>query len=99
MRMTAARLGKMLTTSVRLRSSLFKRSCGLLLRHRGHNEGGRESLGFDAITTEDGAAWTAFLRSLVARGLSGVLPWYGQVDGAGQGVSNWAQRCLAPRSS
>jgi putative transposase len=35
-------------------------------------EGRRESLGFDVITTEDGAGWTAFLRSLVARGLSGV---------------------------
>jgi putative transposase len=37
-----------------------------------NNEGKRESLGFDVITTEDGAGWTAFLRSLVARGLSGV---------------------------
>ena len=27
---------------------------------------------FDVMTTEDGAGWTAFLRSLVARGLSGV---------------------------
>ena len=35
-------------------------------------EGQRESLGFDVITTEDGAGWTAFLRNLVARGLSGV---------------------------
>jgi putative transposase len=37
-----------------------------------NNEGRRESLGFDVIATEDGAGWTAFLRSLVARGLSGV---------------------------
>ena len=37
-----------------------------------NNEGRRESLGFDVITTEDGAGWTAFLRTLVARGLSGV---------------------------
>ena len=37
-----------------------------------NREGQREILGVDAITTEDGAAWTAFLRSLVARGLSGV---------------------------
>ena len=37
-----------------------------------NNEGRRESLGFDVITTEDGAGWTAFLRSLVARGLCGV---------------------------
>ena len=35
-------------------------------------EGYREVLGVDAVTTEDGAGWTAFLRSLVARGLSGV---------------------------
>ena len=36
------------------------------------NEGRREILGFDTVTVEDTAAWTAFLRSLVARGLSGV---------------------------
>jgi putative transposase len=35
-------------------------------------EGHRETLGIDVITSEDGAGWTAFLRSLVARGLSGV---------------------------
>src|SRR5438128_7033860 len=34
--------------------------------------GYREVLGVEVITTEDGAGWTAFLRSLVARGLSGV---------------------------
>ena len=34
--------------------------------------GFRESLGLDVVTAEDGAAWLAFLRSLVARGLSGV---------------------------
>ena len=34
-------------------------------------EGHREVLGFDVITTEDGARWLAFLRGLVARGLSG----------------------------
>ena len=37
-----------------------------------NSEGRRECLGFDVITTEDGAGWTAFLRSLVARGLCGV---------------------------
>jgi putative transposase len=36
-------------------------------------EGHREVLGFDVITSEDGAGWLAFLRSLVARGLSGVV--------------------------
>jgi transposase-like protein len=35
-------------------------------------EGRREIIGFDIVTTEDTAGWTAFLRSLVARGLSGV---------------------------
>jgi putative transposase len=34
--------------------------------------GNREVLGLDVITTEDGAGWLGFLRSLVARGLSGV---------------------------
>jgi putative transposase len=35
-------------------------------------EGKREVLGIDVGTSEDGASWLAFLRSLVARGLSGV---------------------------
>lgn len=35
-------------------------------------EGYREILGVDVITTEDGAGWLAFLRSLISRGLSGV---------------------------
>ena len=35
-------------------------------------EGYREVLGCDVFTSEDGAGWTAFLRDLVARGLSGV---------------------------
>jgi putative transposase len=35
-------------------------------------DGHREVLGVDCFTTEDGAGWTAFLRGLVARGLSGV---------------------------
>ena len=35
-------------------------------------DGHREILGLDVFTTEDGAGWTAFLRGLVARGLSGV---------------------------
>jgi len=37
-----------------------------------NREGFRESLGLDVVTSEDGAAWLAFMRSLVARGLSGV---------------------------
>ena len=35
-------------------------------------EGRREIVGFDIVTTESTVAWTGFLRSLVARGLSGV---------------------------
>ena len=35
-------------------------------------DGHREVLGVDVITTEDGAGWLAFLRGLVARGLTGV---------------------------
>jgi len=35
-------------------------------------DGHREVLGLDVITTEDGAGWLAFLRGLVARGLTGV---------------------------
>jgi putative transposase len=37
-----------------------------------NRDGCRESLGLDVVTSEDGAGWLAFLRSLVARGLSGV---------------------------
>jgi putative transposase len=35
-------------------------------------QGKREIIGLEIATTEDTAAWTAFLRALVARGLSGV---------------------------
>jgi transposase-like protein len=35
-------------------------------------DGHREILGVDVFTAEDGAAWTSFLRGLVARGLAGV---------------------------
>jgi transposase-like protein len=37
-----------------------------------NKDGFRESLGLDVVTAEDGAAWLAFMRGLVARGLSGV---------------------------
>ena len=37
-----------------------------------NSEGRREVLGMDVGTSEDGAFWLAFLRSLAARGLSGV---------------------------
>jgi putative transposase len=48
-------------------------------------DGQREILGFDLFTTEDGAAWTAFLRSLVARGLGGVQL---VISDAHQGLKN-----------
>ena len=35
-------------------------------------DGHREILGLDVMTREDGAGWSEFLRSLVARGLNGV---------------------------
>ena len=38
----------------------------------GAADGRREVLGFDVGDSEDGAFWTAFLRSLKSRGLSGV---------------------------
>ena len=37
-----------------------------------NRDGFRESLGLDVVTAEDGAAWLAYVRSLVARGLAGV---------------------------
>ncbi len=37
-----------------------------------NGDGHREILGVDVITSEDGAGWLAFVRSLVSRGLSGV---------------------------
>ena len=41
-----------------------------------NGEGKREIIGMDVGTSEDGAFWLAFLRSLSARGLSGVELWY-----------------------
>jgi transposase-like protein len=37
-----------------------------------NSDGHREVLGVDVATTEDGAGWLAFFRSLVARRLTGV---------------------------
>jgi putative transposase len=37
-----------------------------------NKDGFRESLGLDVVTAEDGAAWLAYIRGLVARGLTGV---------------------------
>ena len=39
-------------------------------------EGKREIIGMDVGTSEDGAFWLAFLRSLSGRGLGGVGWWY-----------------------
>lgn len=62
-------------------------------------EGHREILGIDVATTEDGAGWLAFFRSLVARGLSGTQlvisdDHTGLVDaiGATMAGASW-QRC------
>jgi putative transposase len=47
-------------------------SVAVLIATAVNAEGRREIVGVDAMTTEDGAGWTQFLRGLVARGLSGV---------------------------
>jgi transposase-like protein len=62
-------------------------------------DGGREVLGLDVASGEDGAGWLAFLRSLTARGLSGVAlvvsdAHRGLIDAIGAAVpgASW-QRC------
>ena len=62
-------------------------------------DGQREILGVDLVTTEDGAGWLGFLRSLVARGLHGVKlvvsdAHQGLVDAIGAALpgAGW-QRC------
>lgn len=47
-------------------------SVAAVIATRVNSDGHREVLGTDVITSEDGAGWVAFLRSLKARGLSGV---------------------------
>lgn len=54
-------------------------------------EGHREVLGVDLVTTEDGAGWTAFLRGLVARGLTGVSL---VIAGAHPGLVDAIAACL-----
>lgn len=61
-------------------------------------DGHREVLGLDVITTEDGAGWLAFLRGLVARGLSGVKlvisdAHSGLVDAVSSTLGATWQRC------
>jgi putative transposase len=53
-------------------------------------QGHREVLGFDVITSEDGAGWLAFLRGLVARGLAGTT-WSSLMP-----VSAWLMGCARP---
>jgi putative transposase len=59
-----------LTMKVREGGSIVNIAC--LLAVGVNTEGHREILGVDLATSEDGAGWLAFFRSLVARGLSGV---------------------------
>ncbi len=59
-----------LTMKVREGGRIVNVACLLAVGVNG--EGHREILGVDVATTEDGAGWLAFLRSLVARGLTGV---------------------------
>ena len=54
-------------------------------------DGHREILGVDCFTTEDGAGWTASLRGLVARGLSGVAL---VVSDAHEGLKNAIEAVL-----
>ena len=58
-----------LTMKVREGGRIVNIACLLAVGVNG--EGHREILGIDVATTEDGAGWLAFFRSLVARGLSG----------------------------
>jgi len=56
-----------------------------------NSDGHREVLGVDLVTTEDGGGWTAFLRGLVARGLSGVSL---VIAGAHSGLVDAIAACL-----
>ncbi|MFV1963380.1 MAG: IS256 family transposase [Acidimicrobiia bacterium] len=58
-----------LTMKVREGGRIVNIACLLAVGVNG--AGHREILGIDLATTEDGAGWVAFFRSLVARGLSG----------------------------
>jgi transposase-like protein len=58
-----------LTMRVREGGRIVNVACLLAVGVNG--EGHREILGVDVATSEDGAGWLAFFRSLVARGLSG----------------------------
>ena len=86
-----------LTMKVREGGRIVNIACLLAVGVNG--EGHREILGIDVATTEDGAGWLAFFRSLVARGLSGTQlvisdDHQGLVDaiGATMAGASW-QRC------
>jgi len=86
-----------LTMKVREGGRIVNIACLLAVGVNG--EGNREILGVEVATTEDGAGWVAFFRSLVARGLSGVQlvisdDHTGLVDAIGATVpgASW-QRC------
>jgi putative transposase len=73
-------------------------------------DGGREVLGLDVGDSEDGAFWTAFLRSLKARGLAGVQLVISDAHtglkaaiaavmaGASEARPRWSRRPSAPSS-
>jgi transposase-like protein len=86
-----------LTMKVREGGRIVNVACLLAVGVNG--DGNREILGVDVATTEDGAGWLAFFRSLVVRGLSGVQlvisdDHTGLVDaiGAAMAGASW-QRC------
>ncbi len=56
-----------------------------------NSDGHREVLGMDVFTSEDGSGWTAFLRGLTARGLSGVKL---VVSDAHQGLKDAVASCV-----
>lgn len=63
-----------------------------------NTDGHREVLGFDVITSEDGAGWLAFLRGLVARGLNATAlvisdAHVGLVDAVRSTLGSSWQRC------
>src|ERR1044072_4563601 len=64
-------------------------------------DGHREILGLDVASGEDGAGWLAFLRGLVARGLSGVQlvisdahPGLAAAIGAALPGASWQPACV-----
>jgi transposase-like protein len=59
-------------TYLKVRSDGRVQSMALVIAIGVNSRGEREVLGLDVGPSEDGALWLAFLRSLVARGLSGV---------------------------